>query len=81
MPQSDAAMREIAKVVRRHVDQETIEQIVDELYLAALCRPPTAKERATVLAIWSESAKDVPKRQLVAATRASAIRSRSLRRR
>lgn len=41
------------------------EQIVEELYLAALCRPPTAKERATVLAIWSESAKDVPKRQLV----------------
>src|SRR4029434_891352 len=32
MPQSDAAMREIAKVVRRHVDQETIEKIVDELF-------------------------------------------------
>jgi hypothetical protein len=32
MPQSDAAMREIAKVMRRHVDQETIEKIVDELF-------------------------------------------------
>ena len=32
MPESDAAVREIAKVLRRHVDQATIEKILDELF-------------------------------------------------
>ena len=32
MPESDAAVRVIAKVLRRHVDQQTIEKIVDELF-------------------------------------------------
>jgi hypothetical protein len=32
MPESDATVREIAKVLRRHVDQETIEKIVSELF-------------------------------------------------
>jgi len=32
MPESDAGVREIAKVLRRHVDQETIEKVVDELF-------------------------------------------------
>ena len=31
MALSDAAVREIAKVLRKHVDQEMLAQIVDEL--------------------------------------------------
>ena len=31
MALSDAAVREIAKVLRKHVDQKTLAQILDEL--------------------------------------------------
>jgi len=31
MTLSDAALREIAKVFRKHVDQETLEKVVDDL--------------------------------------------------
>jgi hypothetical protein len=31
MTLSDAALREIAKVFRKHVDQKTLEKIVDDL--------------------------------------------------